>query len=305
MRAFIIRRIGQSVLVCLGVAVVTFLLLRIAHDPVYVLLPPESTKEEIETLRKAMGFDQPLPVQFAFFMGRLLQGDFGDSFVMAQPASQLIWERMPATLELSLAGMAIALAVAIPLGVFAAFRRNTLIDTFCTSFAVSGQAMPIFWFGIMLIIIFAVQLKVLPVSGSGTYLHLILPAVTLSLNLAPIIMRLTRSRMLDVLNQDYIRTARSKGVLERGVLFRHALRNAAISVVTIIGLQFGRLMGGAVVTETVFAWPGVATLVVSSIYNADFPVVQAATFYLAIFIVAANTVADIVVAWLDPRISRR
>ena len=304
MRAFIIRRIGQSILVCLGVAVVTFLLLRLAHDPVYVLLPPESTKEEIETLRKAMGFDRPLPVQFAFFVGRLLQGDFGNSFVMAQPASALIWERMPATLELSFAGMAIALAVAIPLGVLAAFRRNTLIDTFCTSFAVSGQAMPIFWLGIMLIIVFAVQLKVLPVSGSGSFLHLVLPAVTLSLNLAPIIMRLTRSRMLDVLNQDYIRTARSKGVVERTVLFRHALRNAAISVVTIIGLQFGRLMGGAVVTETVFAWPGVATLVVSSIYNADFPVVQAATFYLAIFIVAANTLADIAVAWLDPRISR-
>ena len=304
MRAFIIRRVGQSILVCLGVAVVTFLLLRIAHDPVYVLLPPESTKDEIETLRKAMGFDRPLPIQFAFFMGRLLQGDFGNSFVMAQPASLLIWERMPATLELSMAGMAIALIVAIPLGVLAAFRRNSLIDTFCTSFAVSGQAMPIFWFGIMLIIIFAVQLRVLPVSGSGTFLHLILPAVTLALNLAPLIMRLTRSRMLDVLNQDYIRTARSKGVVERSVLFRHALRNAAISVVTIIGLQFGRLMGGAVVTETVFAWPGVATLVVSSIYNADFPVVQAATFYLAIFIVAANTLADIVVAWLDPRISR-
>ncbi|MBI4251257.1 MAG: ABC transporter permease [Candidatus Tectomicrobia bacterium] len=295
---------GQSVLVCLGVAVVTFLLLRIAHDPVYVLLPPESTQEEIETLRKAMGFDRPLPVQFAFFMGRLLRGDFGNSFVMAQPASLLIWERMPATLELSLAGMVIALIVAIPLGVLAAFRRNTLVDTFCTSFAVSGQAMPIFWFGIMLIIVFAVQLKALPVSGSGSLLHLVLPAVTLALNLAPIIMRLTRSRMLDVLSQDYIRTARSKGVMERAVLFRHALRNAAISVVTIIGLQFGRLMGGAVITEAVFAWPGVATLVVSSIYNADFPVVQAATFYLAIFIVAANTLADIAVAWLDPRISR-
>ncbi|MBI2132583.1 MAG: ABC transporter permease [Candidatus Tectomicrobia bacterium] len=295
---------GQSVLVCLGVALVTFLLLRLAHDPVYVLLPPESTQEEIETLRKAMGFDRPLPVQFAFFMGRLLRGDFGNSFVMAQPASLLIWERMPATLGLSLAGMAIALIVAIPLGVLAAFRRNTLVDTFCTSFAVSGQAMPIFWFGIMLIIVFAVQLKVLPVSGSGSFLHLVLPAVTLALNLAPIIMRLTRSRMLDVLSQDYIRTARSKGVMERAVLFRHALRNAAISVVTIIGLQFGRLMGGAVITETVFAWPGVATLVVSSIYNADFPVVQAATFYLAIFIVAANTLADIAVAWLDPRISR-
>jgi len=141
MRAFIIRRIGQSILVCLGVAVVTFLLLRLAHDPVYVLLPPESTKEEIETLRKAMGFDRPLPVQFAFFVGRLLQGDFGNSFVMAQPASALIWERMPATLELSFAGMAIALAVAIPLGVLAAFRRNTLIDTFCTSFAVSDKVL--------------------------------------------------------------------------------------------------------------------------------------------------------------------
>ena len=302
MRAFIIRRVGQSILVCLGVAVVTFLLLRLAHDPVYVLLPPESTKEEIETLRKAMGFDRPLPVQFAFFVGRLLQGDFGNSFVMAQPASLLIWERMPATLELTFAGMLVGLTIAIPLGVVSAIRRGSLTDRLCTVGAVAGQAMPIFWLGIMLIILFAVIWRVLPASGRGTPAHLILPAITLGAYLAPLTMRLTRSGMLDVLTQDYIRTARAKGVGERVVLFKHALRNAAIPIVTILGVQFGRLLGGAVVTETVFAWPGVASLAVKAIRTYDYPVVQGSVVLLALLIVLANLLTDIAVTWLDPRI---
>lgn len=304
MREFITRRIFQSILTCLGVSAIAFILLHLSQDPVLTLLPPEATDDEVEVLRKAMGLDRPFPIQFLYFMGRVLRAEFGNSFMMEKPAAVLVWERFPATLELALAGMAFALIIAIPMGMFAAIRRNSLVDTLCTCFAISGQAMPIFWFGIMLIIIFAVQLQILPVSGRGDYRNLIMPAVTLGLNLAPVTMRLTRSRMIDVLNQDYIRTARAKGVTEISVLGVHALRNAGISIAIIIGLQFGRLMGGAVVTESVFAWPGVGSLAVDSIYNADFPVVQAAIFFLAIFIVTANTIADIVVSWMDPRISR-
>ena len=200
------------------------------------------------------------------------------------------------------AGMLVGLGIAIPLGVISAIRRGSLTDRLCTVGAVAGQAMPIFWLGIMLIILFAVKFRVLPASGRGTLWHLILPAITLGAYLAPLTMRLTRSGMMDVLTQDYIRTARAKGVVERAVLFKHALRNAAIPIVTILGVQFGRLLGGAVVTETVFAWPGVASLAVKAIRTYDYPVVQGAVVLLALLIVVANLLADIAITYLDPRI---
>jgi peptide/nickel transport system permease protein len=214
----------------------------------------------------------------------------------------LILERMPATLELTVAGMLVGIGIAVPLGVVAAIRRGSITDRLCTVGAVAGQAMPIFWLGIMLIIVFAVLLRWLPASGRGSLVHLVLPAITLGAYLAPLTMRLTRSGMLDVLTQDYIRTARAKGVAERLVLYRHALRNAAIPIVTILGVQFGRLLGGAVVTETVFAWPGVASLAVKAIRTYDYPVVQAAVILLALLIVLVNLLTDIAVTWLDPRI---
>jgi len=269
---------------------------------VLLLLPQSASDEDVRLLKEKLGLDRPLWAQYAVFLGGALRGDFGQSLFTQESALALIWERMPATLELTFAGMLVGLAIAIPLGVVSAIRRGSLTDRLCTVGAVAGQAMPIFWLGIMLIILFAVIWRVLPASGRGTPAHLILPAITLGAYLAPLTMRLTRSGMLDVLTQDYIRTARAKGVGERVVLFKHALRNAAIPIVTILGVQFGRLLGGAVVTETVFAWPGVASLAVKAIRTYDYPVVQGSVVLLALLIVLANLLTDIAVTWLDPRI---
>jgi ABC-type dipeptide/oligopeptide/nickel transport system permease component len=302
MRTYIARRLRQALVVCWGISLITFLILWLKGDPTVLLLPIEATEQERQELRQAMGFDDPLVVQYWRFVKRTMYGDFGRSFFIDQPALALILERMPATLQLALAGLGISLLLAIPLGTVSAIKRGSLLDNCVTVFALIGQAMPIFWLGLMLIIVFAVRLPFFPVSGYGTVWHLVLPSVTLGWSLAPVTMRLTRSGMLDVPKQDYIRTARSKGLQERVVIYKHALKNASISIITIVGLQFGQLMGGAVVTETVFAWPGVASLAVTSIRNSDFPVVQAAVLILALVIVLANLGADILIGFLDPRI---
>ena len=302
MRSYILHRLFQALIVVLGISLITFSLLHLFRDPVLILLPPEATKEDVAILRKEMGLDRPLVVQYGKFLAGMFQGDFGKSFVASRPALELVLDRMPMTLTLAGAGLLLAIIISIPLGVWAAVRRNRLPDHSASIFAVLGQAMPLFWLDIMLIIIFAVKLKLLPASGAGSWRHLILPATGIAVSLVPILMRLTRSRMIEILSQDYIRTARAKGLRERAVLFRHALRNALIPVVTILGFQFGMLLGGAVITETIFAWPGVASLVVESIFNSDFPVVQAAVALFAVMIVAANLITDIAVAWLDPKI---
>ena len=297
-----LRQLFQLVIVMIGISMITFFLLHLTGDPVVMMLPYDAGKEEMERFRVAMGFDKPLYVQYWRFLQGAVQGDFGRSLYMEQSAFLLVWERLPATLWLTLAGMVVAIAVAIPLGILSAVKRYSLIDNLCTIFAISGQAMPIFWLGIMLIIVFAVQLRWMPASGYGTWQHLVLPAITLGMFQAPITMRLVRSGMLEVLSQDYVRTARAKGLTENTVLLKHAFKNACIPVITIIGLQFGQLLGGAIVTETVFAWPGVATKTVDAIRNQDFPVVQAGVFLLAIFIVVVNLVVDVVVGIIDPRI---
>ena len=302
MGTFVARRLVRALFVCLGISLITFALLHVVGNPVLLLLPQSASDEDVRLLKEKLGLDRPLWAQYAVFLGGALRGDFGQSLFTQESALALIWERMPATLELTFAGMLVGLAIAIPLGVVSAIRRGSLTDRLCTVGAVAGQAMPIFWLGIMLIILFAVIWRVLPASGRGTPAHLILPAITLGAYLAPLTMRLTRSGMLDVLTQDYIRTARAKGVGERVLLFKHALRNAAIPIVTILGVQFGRLLGGAVVTETVFAWPGVASLAVKAIRTYDYPVVQGAVVLLALLIVLANLLTDIAVTWLDPRI---
>jgi ABC-type dipeptide/oligopeptide/nickel transport system permease component len=302
MGTFVARRLVRALFVCLGISLITFALLHVVGNPVLLLLPQSASDEDVRLLKEKLGLDRPLWAQYAVFLGGALRGDFGQSLFTQESALALIWERMPATLELTFAGMLVGLAIAIPLGVVSAIRRGSLTDRLCTVGAVAGQAMPIFWLGIMLIILFAVIWRVLPASGRGTPAHLILPAITLGAYLAPLTMRLTRSGMLDVLTQDYIRTARAKGVGERVLLFKHALRNAAIPIVTILGVQFGRLLGGAVVTETVFAWPGVASLAVKAIRTYDYPVVQGSVVLLALLIVLANLLTDIAVTWLDPRI---
>jgi peptide/nickel transport system permease protein len=302
MKGYVVYRLFQAIIVIWGITLITFSLLHMFRDPVSILLPPEATKEEAATLRKAMGLDRPLVVQYARFLSGTLRGDFGNSFVAQRPALGLVLERMPMTLWLAASGLLLAVILSVPLGVIAAVQRNRLLDHSASIFAVVGQAMPLFWLDIMLIIIFAVKLRLLPASGAASFKHIILPATGIAVSLLPILMRLTRSRMIEILSQEYIRTARAKGLRESAVLFRHALRNALIPVVTILGFQSGLLLGGAVITETIFAWPGVASLVVESIFNSDFPVVQAAVAVFALLIVVANLATDITVAWLDPKI---
>lgn len=302
MRIYLLRQLTQLIIVMLGISIITFFLLHLTGDPVVMMLPYDAGKEEMERFRVAMGFDKPLYIQYWRFIKGAVQGDFGRSLYMEQSAFLLVWERLPATLLLTVTGMAVAIVVSVPLGILSSVKRYSLTDNLCTMFAISGQAMPIFWLGIMLIIVFAVQLRWLPASGYGTWKHLVLPAITLGMFQAPITMRLVRSGMLEVLNQDYVRTARAKGLSASSVLLKHAFKNACIPVITIVGLQFGQLLGGAIVTETVFAWPGVATKTVDAIRNQDFPVVQSGVFLLAIFIVSVNLLVDVIVGIIDPRI---
>jgi ABC-type dipeptide/oligopeptide/nickel transport system permease component len=305
MRVYLIRRLLQSLLVLLGVSFVVFLILHLTGDPAAVLLPPEASAEDIRRFRQAMGFDDPFLVQYARFLRGALQGDFGRSIRHGEPAFDLVVERMPATFELAGAALLIALCLAIPAGIVSAVRRNTALDYAATVVALFGQSMPTFWLGIMLILIFSVNLNLLPSSGRGTLEHLLLPAVTLGLFTTARITRLTRSGMLDALGQDYIRTARAKGVADRPVVWKHALKNAAIPIVTIVGIELGTLLGGSVITETIFAWPGVGRLSVQAIYNRDYPVVQAAVFLLASTFVLVNLVVDVLYTYLDPRIRLR
>jgi ABC-type dipeptide/oligopeptide/nickel transport system permease component len=302
MRRYIARQLVQLAVVIVGISILSFAILYIIGDPVLILLPQNAGKEEFERYRKLLGLDQPLYVQYWKFASNAVRGDFGKSWYADIPAFQLVLERMPPTIYLTLTGLVVALLIALPLGVLAALKRHSFVDNLCTVSAVAGQAMPIFWLGIMLIIIFAIRLKLLPASGYGTWQHFVMPAFCLGAFLAPITMRLVRSGVMDVMNMEYIKTARAKGVGERLVVSKHAFRNACIPVITVLGLQFGQLLGGAIVTETVFAWPGVATLTVDSIRNQDFPVVQCAVVMLALVIVLVNLLVDLIVGLIDPRI---
>jgi peptide/nickel transport system permease protein len=293
MKTYLLRRLSQSLLVLFGISFVVFAILHLTGDPVLVLLPPDASTEDVAKLREAMGFNDPFFVQYGRFLKGALQGDFGQSIRHGEPAFHLVVERLPATFELAGAGLLIALVLAIPAGIVSAVRRNTVVDYVSTVIALLGQSMPTFWLGIMLILVFSVQLSLLPSSGRGTLLHLILPAITLGLFTTARITRLTRSGMLEVLNQDYIRTARAKGVAGPPIVWKHALKNAAIPIVTIIGIELGTLLGGSVITETIFAWPGVGRLSVQAIYN------RASTFVLV------NLVVDVLYTYLDPRIRLR
>jgi peptide/nickel transport system permease protein len=302
MKSYVVRQLVQLVVVIIGISMLSFAILHVIGDPVLLLLPQNAGREEFERYRKLLGLDQPIYVQYWKFFTNAIQGDFGKSWYADTPAFRLVLERMPPTIYLTFAGLGVAMLIALPLGILSALKHHSLVDNLCTAIAVAGQAMPIFWLGIMLIIIFAVQLKALPASGYGTWQHFLMPAFCLGAFLAPITMRLVRSGVIEVMNMEYIKTARAKGVGERMVVVKHALRNACIPVITVLGLQFAQLLGGAIVTETVFAWPGVATLTVESIRNQDFPVVQCAVVLLALLIVTINLVVDLVVGLIDPRI---
>jgi ABC-type dipeptide/oligopeptide/nickel transport system permease component len=301
---YVARKVLHTLFVAVGVITLVFVALRMSGDPAAAMLPGDASVEETVALRRALGLDRPLYAQYASFLGSAVTGDFGTSFRHQQPAFELVLERLPATLELAFAALVLALAVALPLGILAAVYRGGAIDVAAMVFAVIGQATPYFWRGIMLVLIVAVQLDWLPTSGRGGIDRLLLPAITLGTHFAASLARLTRTSMLEVLGQNFVTTARAKGLGEGSVILGHALKNAAVPVVTLIGLQFGTLLGGAVVTETIFAWPGVGRLAVQSIFVRDYPVVQAGVLVLALTFVALNLLVDVLYGWLDPRIRR-
>ena len=304
MVGYVFRKVFHTAFVAFGVVTLVFAALRLSGDPAATMLPGDASVEELVALRRQLGLDRPLWLQYVQFLAGALSGDFGTSFRHQQPALPLVLERLPATLELAGAALLLAVALALPLGVLAAVYRGRIVDVVAMAFAVVGQATPYFWMGIMLILIVSVELAWLPTSGRGGLERLILPAITLGTHFAASLARLTRSTMLEVLGQQFVTPARAKGLSEWSVVLGHTLKNAAVPVITLIGLQFGTLLGGAVVTETIFAWPGVGRLAVQSVFVRDYPVVQAGVFVLALTFVAINLVVDLLYGVLDPRIRR-
>jgi peptide/nickel transport system permease protein len=300
---YVVRRSLHSVGLLVGVSLVVFLLLHVVPgDPAQVLLGDQATPQRVAEIRTALGLDRPLPEQYWRFASRAVQGDFGQSIRAMRPVLPYVVERLPATLELALGALLISAGLGIPLGVLAAARRRSAWDFSSMALALLAQSAPNFWVGLILIAVFSVKLGILPVSGRGGLAHLVLPSVTLAIFFLGLVVRLTRSGMLEVLAQDYVRTAGAKGLPERLVVFRHALKNAMIPIVTVLGLQVGTLLGGAVVTETVFAWPGMGQLAVQAIYQRDYPVVQCIVLLLGGVFVAVNWLVDMSYTWLDPRI---
>ena len=302
MAEFIVRRLFHAMFVMLAVSLVVFLLLHLGGDPATRMVSDEASPEDVQRVREQMGFDRPLPVQYGLFLGRVAQGDFGYSYRNHQPAFSLILERAPATLRLLLATVTVSLLIAFPIGIIAAVKRNSWIDRLTMTVVVFGHSMPTFWFGIMLIFFVSVRLGWLPTSGYDGPHYLILPALTLGFYTSAVIARLLRSSLIEVFSRDYVRTARAKGIREPAILLRHALRNAALPVVTVIGLQVGFLAGGSIVTETVFGYPGMGLLAINSIRAQDIPVVQAFVISLSGIIVFVNLIVDILYTYLDPRV---
>jgi peptide/nickel transport system permease protein len=299
---FLASRLVRAAVALWLVSTVVFVVMRLSGDPVPLLLPPEAPRSEIFRVRAELGLDRPLPVQYAVFLGHALRGDFGRSIHFRQPAARVVLAYLPATLELGLAAFALALVLAVPIGIVSAVRRNSALDQATMGLALVGQSAPTFFIGILLILIVSLKLGLLPTSGRGDWRYLVLPALTLGAFSMASIARLTRSAVLEVLRADFIRTARAKGLSEVFVVAKHTLRNAAVPIVTITGLQFGTLLGGAVVTETVFAWPGIGRLAIQSIYSRDYPVVQCTVFLSAVLFIAINFCVDLIYGLLDPRV---
>lgn len=302
MLTYALKRVLLALLVALTVSVAAFSLVRLAGDVATAIAGEGARAEDVEVIRKQYGLDRPLPVQYAEWLGRTLRGDLGESLYFRQPVASLVFDRLPVTMTLGALSIGFALLLSIPLGVVAAMRPNTWIDRAALTLAVVGQAMPSFWFALLLILWFGVQLRWLPISGSDTWAHFVLPAIALGYYAAPAIMRLTRAGMIEVLGADYIRTARAKGLSPASVVFKHALRNAVIPVVALAAVQLGFVLGGSVVIETVFALHGLGYLAWESILQNDFPVVQAIVMLIAVIYVLLTLLADLANAWLDPRI---
>lgn len=313
MTAYAVRRVLSTVPVLLGASILVFVLIKLVPgDAAAAIGGPEMSRADLQAIRVRLGLDKPLVVQYVTYMGRVLQGDLGHSYYYKESITKLVVQAMPATIELSFVSLLFSLIVSVPAGVLSATRRNSWIDHTSMAAAVAGVSIPVFWLGIMLILLFAVHLGWLPASGRGGPLwtldgwkHIILPAVSLGAIMMASTARLTRAAMLDVLKEDYVRTARAKGLMERVVVSTHALRNALIPVVTNIGLQIGGLLGGAFLTEVVFAWPGVGRLSVDAVFRRDYSLVQGTMLMVVLFFIVVNLIVDLLYTVLDPRISYR
>lgn len=304
MSGYLYRRFIQSIIIIIGISMAVFLISRLTGDPVSIMVDFDTSKEDREVLRKELGLDKPVPIQYLIFLKGAIRGDFGTSIRYEEPAIDLVLQRIPATLRLLVFTLFWALIFAIPIGIISALKRNSIFDLIGMTSTFLGQSIPSFWLGIMMIMIVGVHFRLLPISGygGGDVAHIIMPAVTLGAFEMASFARITRSSMLEVLDMDYIQTARAKGLRESLVVIKHALRNALIPIITIMGLHVALLMGGAVITEQIFAYPGVGWLAVQSIYNRDFPVVQAIVMVVSIGVVATNFLIDIIYTIIDPRI---
>jgi peptide/nickel transport system permease protein len=300
--SYLLQRLWHSIISLIAVTFVVYLMLNASGDPATMLLPDTASAEAVAQVRRTLGLDAPLYQRYFRFLGNALTGDLGTSFTYRRPASQIVLQHVPATAQLAFAGMAVALLISIPLGVLAARHHGRAIDRVVLGVALLGQSVPVFWLGMVAIMIFSVNLGWLPTGGRGTIWHFVLPGLTLGWFANGLIARLVRSCMLEVLGQDYIRTARSKGLPERVVVLKHALRNAAIPVVTVAGLQLAAMMGGTVVTEIVFAWPGVGRLTLDAISGRDYPVAMAAILFIAFVFIVVNFLVDMTYSIIDPRV---
>ena len=303
MNNYIIKRLFLTIPTVFGVVTLVFLVIHfIPGDPVEIMLGETASQTDKAKLRADLGLDLPVFTQYFRFLSNLIQGDLGTSFYFRQPAFELIMIRLPATIELSLGALAVALIISVPLGIFSAVRQYSYIDQGSLFLALFGVSMPNFWLGPLLIIVFSINLGWLPVSGRGDIFNLILPAITLGSSMAAILTRMIRSSLLDTLKEEYIKTARAKGLPEPIILFKHALRNALLPVVTILGLQFGSLLAGSIITETIFSWPGIGRLTIQAIVSRDYPLVQVCVMAIALGYVFINLLTDLMYAWIDPRI---
>lgn len=306
MRRYLLRRTLLSLITLWGVVTFVFLLIHLVPgDPVETMLGEGARPQDVAQLRQKLGLDLPLGTQYARFIVSLFRGDLGISFRSGQPVVEGMRQAYPATLQLALASLAVAVTISIPLGVFAARRRGSWADATASVGSLLGVSIPAFALGPLLIVLFSIQLPWLPVSGSGSLAHLVLPALTLGMALSAVLMRMTRSSMVNELAQPYVTTARAKGLPERQVVYRHALRNGLIPILTILGLQFGVLLAGAIITETIFAWPGVGRMLVQGIQSRDYPLVQACVLVVSLTYVLVNLLTDFVYGWVDPRIRLR
>jgi peptide/nickel transport system permease protein len=299
---YLIGRVLQTLLSMLVVVSIVFVLTRLSGNPIHLLLDVNATERDQEILMRHLGLDRPLPVQYVIYVKNILVGDFGNSVLTRRPVTEHIWERLPATVELGVVAMFMSVLLGVPLGMYSAVRRGSALDTAARVFAVLGQSMPAFWLGLMLILFFGVVLGLLPAGGRGGLAHLILPAFTLGYFTSAAILRLTRSSMLEVLGSDYIKFARLKGLHEQIVLWKHGLKNALLPVITFAVLLFVQFLGGAVVTETVFAWPGLGRLILESITTRDYPIVQAGVLVLSALYLVGNLLVDMLYSYLNPRI---